>query len=175
MLPGLANAFLVGFIESIADFGNPIVLGGNFGVLSTEAFFSIVGAQLDQGRAAALGVLLLALALGAFFVQRWIVGRKAYTAISGKGDGGRPAPLPPFVRRLAFGMALPWAALTLSIYGMALAGGFVRDVGARLHPDLAPLREGVLASNGAAPASSGRARPGAPSGPRSSWPRSPRR
>ena len=41
MRPGLANAFLVGFIERIADFGNPIVLGGNFGVLSTEIFFSI--------------------------------------------------------------------------------------------------------------------------------------
>ena len=36
MRPGLANAFLIGFIESIADFGNPIVLGGNFGVLATE-------------------------------------------------------------------------------------------------------------------------------------------
>src|SRR5207237_3985712 len=30
MAPGLANAFLVGFIESIADFGNPLVLGGSF-------------------------------------------------------------------------------------------------------------------------------------------------
>src|SRR6266481_4862044 len=38
MRPDLANAFLIGFIESIADFGNPIVLGGNFGVLSTEIF-----------------------------------------------------------------------------------------------------------------------------------------
>src|SRR5438093_11949481 len=73
MRPGLTNAFLISFIESIADFGNPIVLGGNFGVLSTEVFFSIVGAQLDQGRAAALGVLLLALALAAFFVQRGVV------------------------------------------------------------------------------------------------------
>jgi iron(III) transport system permease protein len=136
MLPGVANAFLVGFIESIADFGNPIVLGGNFGVLSTEAFFSIVGAQLDQGRAAALGVLLLALALGAFFVQRRVVGRKVYTAISGKGDGGRPAPLPPFVRRLAFGVALPWAILTLAIYGMALAGGFVETWGRNYTPTL---------------------------------------
>src|SRR3989454_1436439 len=125
MLPGLANAFLVGFIESIADFGNPIVLGGTFGVLSTEVFFSIVGAQLDQGRAAALGLLLLALALGAFFVQRRVVGRAVYTSISGKGDSGRPAPLPPLVRRIAFGVALPWAMLTLLIYAMALAGGFV--------------------------------------------------
>ena len=136
MRPGLANAFLVGFIESIADFGNPIVLGGNFGVLSTEVFFSIVGAQLDQGRAAALGVLLLALALVAFFVQRRVVGGKNYTAISGKGDGGRPAPLPPFVRRLAFGVALPWAVLTLSIYGLALAGGFVETWGRDYTPTL---------------------------------------
>ena len=30
MRPGLANAFLISFIESIADFGNPILLGGNF-------------------------------------------------------------------------------------------------------------------------------------------------
>jgi iron(III) transport system permease protein len=136
MRPGLANAFLVGFIESIADFGNPIVLGGNFGVLSTETFFSIVGAQLDQGRAAALSVLLLALALGAFFVQRRVVGRTVYTAISGKGDSGRPAPLPPFVRRLAFGLALPWAMLTLSIYGLALAGGFVETWGRNYTPTL---------------------------------------
>src|SRR5690242_20837263 len=34
MRPGLANAFLLGFIESLADFGNPLVLGGNFEVLS---------------------------------------------------------------------------------------------------------------------------------------------
>jgi len=47
MRPGLANAFLLGFIESMADFGNPLVLGGNFDVLSTEIFFAIVGAQND--------------------------------------------------------------------------------------------------------------------------------
>ncbi len=33
MRPGLANAFLLGFVESMADFGNPLVLGGNFEVL----------------------------------------------------------------------------------------------------------------------------------------------
>ncbi|PYN73361.1 MAG: iron ABC transporter permease [Candidatus Rokuibacteriota bacterium] len=136
MRPGLANAFLVGFIESIADFGNPIVLGGNFGVLSTEIFFSIVGAQLDQGRAAALGLILLALALSAFFAQRRVVGRKAYTSMSGKGDSGLPAPLPPAVRRIAFSVALPWALLTLLIYAMALAGGFVQTWGRDYTPTL---------------------------------------
>ena len=136
MRPGLANAFLIGFIESIADFGNPIVLGGNFGVLSTEIFFSIVGAQLDQGRAAALGLILLAFALGVFLLQRRLVGRRLYISISGKGDAGQPAPLPTPVRRLALGIALPWALLTLLIYLMALAGGFVETWGRNYTPTL---------------------------------------
>lgn len=50
--PGLANAFLAGFIESTADFGNPVVVGGSYAVRSTDIFFAIVGAQFDAGRAA---------------------------------------------------------------------------------------------------------------------------
>ena len=129
MRPGLANAFLITFIESIADFGNPILLGGNFGVLSTEIFFSVVGAQLDQGRAATLGIVLLVFALGAFFLQRWLLGRKVYTSMSGKGDSGLPTPLPDGARRLCYGLVLPWVFLTIVIYGMALAGGFVETWG----------------------------------------------
>lgn len=129
MLPGIANAFLVAFAESITDFGNPILLGGNFGVLSTEIYFSVVGAQLDPGRAATLACVLLAFALGAFFIQRRILGRKVYTALSGKGDSGLPAPLPDAIRRFAFCVALPWATLTILVYVTAIFGGFVETWG----------------------------------------------
>ena len=129
MRPGLANAFLISFIESIADFGNPILIGGNFGVLSTEVFFSVVGAQLDQGRAATLGILLLAFALAAFFAQRWLLGRKVYTSLAGKGDSGLSTQLPDRVRQLCYGVTIPWSALTLIIYSMALVGGFVETWG----------------------------------------------
>ena len=71
--PGLANAFLIGFVESLADFGNPLVIGGNFDVLSTDIFFAVVGTQNDPGRAAALAIVLLVLTLGAFVVQQqWL-------------------------------------------------------------------------------------------------------
>ena len=136
MRPGLANAFLISFIESIADFGNPILLGGNFGVLSTEIFFSVVGAQLDPGRAATLGIVLLGMALLAFFAQRRVLGNRVYTALSGKGDSGLPAPLPSSVRRLCYGVAVPWAAVTVVIYAMALAGGFVETWGRDYTPTL---------------------------------------
>ena len=136
MRPGLANAFLVGFVESIADFGNPIVLGGNFAVLSTEIFFSVVGAQLDHGRAAALALILLAFALGAFMLQRRVLGRRLYTGVSGKGDAGVAAPLPNGVRRLTFAVAIPWAALTAFVYALALAGGFAEVWGRDFRPTL---------------------------------------
>jgi iron(III) transport system permease protein len=136
MRPGLANAFLVGFIESIADFGNPIVLGGDYGVLSTEVYFAVVGAQLDYGRAAALGILLLAFALGAFFVQRRVVGHGSYATISGKGDAGLPTPLPDAARRAALWIALPWAAFTFVLYGFAFAGGLVKVWGRDYTPTL---------------------------------------
>jgi iron(III) transport system permease protein len=136
MRPGLANAFLISFIESIADFGNPILLGGNFGVLSTEIFFSVVGAQLDQGRAATLGIVLLAFALGAFFVQRRVLGRRVYTSLAGKGDAGLPTPLPDRAKWACYAVAIPWAALTVVIYAMALVGGFVETWGRDYTPTL---------------------------------------
>ncbi|MBS0539771.1 MAG: iron ABC transporter permease, partial [Proteobacteria bacterium] len=137
MVPGLANAFLVGFIESIADFGNPIVLGGSFGVLSTEIYFAVVGAQLDYGRAAALALLLLAMALGAFFLQRRLVGGRSYATISGKGDAGLPTPLPAAARRMAKWVALPWAAFTLLLYGFTFVGGLVKVWGRDYTPTFA--------------------------------------
>jgi iron(III) transport system permease protein len=127
--PGLANAFLVGFIESMADFGNPIVVGGQFAVLSTEIFFAIVGAQYDQGRAASLAWILTFFALTVFAIQRGLLGKKSYTTVSGKGDAGIAMPLPPMVYRVVHGVALPWMAFTLVVYAFAFAGGFVQTWG----------------------------------------------
>jgi iron(III) transport system permease protein len=126
MRPGLANAFLIGFIESMADFGNPLVLGGNYDVLSTEIFFAIVGAQNDQGRAAVLAIVLLGFTLSAFYAQRRWLGRKSYATMTGKGDAGMPVALPGRLRWLAMGTALPWAFLTAIIYCMIMFGGFVK-------------------------------------------------
>jgi iron(III) transport system permease protein len=125
MAPGLANAFLVGFVESIADFGNPLLLGGSFNVLATEVYFALVGAQYDQGRAAALAIVLLAWALIAFLLQERVLGGAAYTSVTGKGDAGIPLALPRPVVRTLQAVALPWLLFTVVVYGMALAGGFV--------------------------------------------------
>ncbi len=134
--PGLANAFLLGFVESMADFGNPLVLGGNFEVLSTKIFFAVVGAAHNQGQAAVLAVVLLGFTLAAFWAQQRWLGGKSYTTVTGKGDSGLPTPLP---RRITWVSALvigPWVVLTAIIYIVILMGGFVKTMGRDYTPTL---------------------------------------
>jgi iron(III) transport system permease protein len=134
--PGLANAFPIGFIESMADFANPLVIGGNYNVLSTEIFFAVVGAAHDQGRAAVLAIVLLAFTLSAFLAQRLWIGRRSYATLTGKGDAGLPGALPAALRGMCLGAILPWLALTVATYGMILVGGFVVSIGRNNTPTL---------------------------------------
>ena len=140
LAPGLANAFLVGFIESMADFGNPIVVGGPYAVLSTEIFFAIVGAQYDQGRAASLSLVLTLFALAVFALQRRLLGRASYTTLTGKGDAGVAMALPAGLGRVVVGVTLPWLAFTVVVYVFAFVGGFVKTWGRDYTPTLAHLR-----------------------------------
>lgn len=105
--PGLANAFLLGFVESLADFGNPLVLSGNYELLSIKVFFAVVGAAHDQGRAAVLALVLLVFTLGAFYAQHRWLGRASYTTVTGKGDTGLPMPLPKWVERISYAVVMP--------------------------------------------------------------------
>ncbi len=139
--PGLANAYLLAAISSLADFGNPMVLGGDYDVLATEIYFSIVGAQLDYARASTLGILLLSFSLLAFFIQRKWIGKKSYVTVTGKGTGGYFQPLPAWVRRIATGVTLSWMVFTAILYGSILLGGFVVSWGADYTPTLAHYEE----------------------------------
>jgi len=127
--PALANAFLLGFVESLADFGNPIVLAGNFDVLSTKIFFAVTGAQHDPGRAAALAAVLLGLTLLAFYLQQRWIGRLSYVTVTGKGDGGLPGKLPKTLWNSCFSVAGVWIFFTLACYVVIFIGGFVKDIG----------------------------------------------
>ena len=136
MRPGLANSFLLGFVESLADFGNPLVLGGNFEVLSTKIFFAVVGAATDQGRAAVLSLVLLVFTLAAFAAQQLWIGKKVYTTISGKGDAGLQLPLPRRVEWGSYLIAIPWGIFTIAVYVLILVGGFVKTMGRDYTPTL---------------------------------------
>ena len=68
MKPGLANAFLISFIESMADFGNPMVLGGSFNVLATDIFFAIASILLIKGFLEQNGIIVQPLQLSVWAI-----------------------------------------------------------------------------------------------------------
>ncbi len=88
VLPGLGNAFLVTFIESIADFANPMIIGGSYDTLATTIYLQITGAYDKEG-AAAMAVVLLCITLAMFIVQKYYLEAKSTATLSGKASRGR--------------------------------------------------------------------------------------
>ena len=88
ILPGLGNAFLVTFIESIADFANPMIIGGSYDTLATTIYLQITGAYDKEG-AAAMAVVLLAITLLMFVVQKYYLEAKSTATLTGKASRER--------------------------------------------------------------------------------------
>lgn len=88
ILPGLGNAFLVTFIESIADFANPMIIGGSYDTLATTIYLQITGAY-DKSGAAAMAVVLLTITLIMFAVQKYVLEKKTAATLTGKASRGR--------------------------------------------------------------------------------------
>ena len=88
ILPGLGNAFLVTFIESIADFANPMIIGGSYDTLATSIYLQITGAYDKQG-ASAMAVVLLCITLLMFIVQKYYLEAKSTATLSGKASRQR--------------------------------------------------------------------------------------
>ncbi len=88
LLPGLGNAFLVTFIESIADFANPMIIGGSYDTLATTIYLQITGAYDKQG-AAAMAVVLLCITLVMFTVQKYYLESKTAATLTGKASRSR--------------------------------------------------------------------------------------
>ena len=88
LLPGLGNAFLVTFIESIADFANPMIIGGSYDTLATTIYLQITGSY-DKPGAAAMAVVLLCITLLMFVVQKYYLEAKTAATLTGKASRAR--------------------------------------------------------------------------------------
>lgn len=88
VLPGIANAFLLVFIKSVADFANPMAIGGNYVTLATQIYLQAIGSYDMQG-GAAVAVLLLNIAIILFILSKYWLEKKVYVTITGKSSRER--------------------------------------------------------------------------------------
>ncbi len=125
LAPGLAASFLLLFVESLADLGNPLLLGGNVSVLSTEIYMAVAG-QFDQQKGAALSLILLVPTLTIFLIQRYYIGRRSYISVTGKPTTGRIFVKEPVTRWTFIILTLLTLALVVLLYFTILAGSFTK-------------------------------------------------
>jgi iron(III) transport system permease protein len=130
-LPGLANAFLLLFGSSLADFATPLILAGSdFPVLPTEAYLQITG-MFDLRSGAILSLLLLVPAGLIFVAQEWLVAGRSYTTITGKTSA--VSPRNSVSRAAAAGLLLFCATMCgiiVYFYGLLFYASIVQAFGA---------------------------------------------
>jgi iron(III) transport system permease protein len=91
LAPGITNAFLVAFIESVADFANPLIIGGSMETMSTAIYNQLMGGNGVNApyRASAMSLVLLGISMTIFFVQKYVFERKTVATLTGKASRQR--------------------------------------------------------------------------------------
>ncbi|HPZ17068.1 MAG TPA: iron ABC transporter permease [Fervidobacterium sp.] len=126
--PGLLSSWLLVFTNSIADFANPLMLGGKFNVLSVTAYLEVTGMnRLDRG--AALSLLLLLPTMTAFYLQRYITNRKSYVTVTGKPSGRIVDIVSPGLKKVLTTIVYVIAIFLVGLYSTIFMGCFVKNWG----------------------------------------------
>ena len=124
-IPGIASAWLLVFIQSLADFGNPMVISGNFRVLSVQAFLQITG-MYDLSRGSTLAILLFIPTVTAFLLQKFWVSRKSYVTVTGKPTAATIKNLEWFIKLPVYLFCTIFTAMVFLFYGTIIHGSFQR-------------------------------------------------
>jgi iron(III) transport system permease protein len=131
-LPGIFASWLLVFVSSLTDFGNPIIIGGNFDVLSVQAYMEFTGMG-NLPRGTALAILLLIPTVSVFFIQKYIMRKKSYITVTGKSSRRSTAQTGKGVTILLTLVCGIISAFVLLLYATIISGSFVKLWGINWH------------------------------------------
>lgn len=124
-VPGIANAFLLVFIQSMADFGNPMTIGGNYSTIAREIYLQAIGSY-DMQAGATLAMLLLTITLIVYALQKFWIGNKSYITVTGKPTGVRKLVEKGLFKNVMFGICFGLSAMVMLFYLLVPIGSFIR-------------------------------------------------
>jgi len=133
--PAIAGAALLVAIYVLADFANPLIVGGDFPLLATEAWYRIDGWGDVRG-ATLLASTLLPPALFFFVLERYWVSGRSYVVITGRGSALERSPMPWLLRWALVGFCALVAAVIVSLYFGVVVGAFTETWGVDWTPTL---------------------------------------
>lgn len=135
LIPGIAGSFLLLFVESLADLGNPLFIAGNKTVLSTQIYLAVIG-EYNYQKASALSLVLIIPTLIIFLVQRYYVNRRTYISVTGKPAGSQIMEKDPIIRWIINGITYLIIAFILLLYATIIYGSFSTAWGIDFTPTL---------------------------------------
>ncbi|MDT4761738.1 iron ABC transporter permease [Sphaerochaeta sp. PS] len=128
-IPGIASSVLVLFVESLADFGNPLVLAGaQFPILSVQAYLEITGMG-NFARGSALAFILLVPSVSAYMLQKYWVSKKQYVTVTGKPTQSSNTMVSNRARWALFALCCLIASLIILVYASIVWGAFAKSWG----------------------------------------------
>ncbi|PPK48106.1 ABC transporter permease [Clostridium algidicarnis] len=128
MAPGLANAFLLTFIETVADFSNPMVIGGNYSTLATQIYLQAIG-NYDMQGGAAVAVILLSISILLFVLEKYWIEKKSYVTVTGKASRERDLMTEKHIVWPIDIICLLITVFVLAFYVLIPLGGFFKVMG----------------------------------------------
>ncbi len=128
LIPGIASSFLLLFVEAIADLANPLVIGGDFTVLSSRAYIAVTG-EYDVPSGAAYSLVLLVPGLLVFLIQRYWAGRHSVVSVTGKPSGSVLTVRSPWVKAALLTFVGLVTGLIVLIYLTVFVGAFTNILG----------------------------------------------
>lgn len=124
-VPGIANAFLLVFVQSLADFGNPMTIGGNYSTVAREIYLQAVGSyNLQAG--AALAMVLLTVTIIVYILQNFWVGKKSYVTVTGKPTGQRRMIESGAIKHGLFTFCMIMSIAVIAFYALVPIGSFIK-------------------------------------------------
>ena len=126
---GLANVFLLSFIESVTDFSNPMILGGGYKTLASQIYIQAIG-NYNQSAGTAIATILLLVTVAVFVVQKAILDKRSYVTLTGKASRVREMIDDKGIMITTNALCLLISAIVLLFYVFVILSSFFKTWGA---------------------------------------------
>jgi len=123
--PGILKAALLVFLMCIADFGNPMLIGGNVHFLATDAYLYWVS-ENNMEMAAVFCVFLIIPSMLMFVIHEFVLKGRSFTTIGGKPQQTEDKTIASKILFPMLAVVVPVSMLIVSCFGMIFLGAFTK-------------------------------------------------
>ena len=127
-IPAVFSSFLLVFIKSISDFGNPQLLGGDFETLSSRAYLVING-MYDTRTGSLIAISILLPSVTAFLIERYWISHKSFITVTGKPQNATDRIRNRKLDYICFAFCSVLSLVVLAFYGTVLLVSLVKTWG----------------------------------------------